>query len=677
MASRATARYGFLGITIGLLLLAMAESATAPIAPETKRGLEEFNSGRVEQAVRIWKPLADKGDTRAQVFLGNVYGMGKLGKPDFKEARRWWEIAARAGDVQAQFNLGALLLNGDGTNPQPAEGLAWLMEAAAGGSEKGLAYAGQTYTEGSATNRDEVMAYMLCRTAMTRRTMTAGAVLGNITGGWSDEKLAEVRGKALKLTWCHSLLSTNELLNSELDRDERHTYFLDLGFRHLFGTQGRIDHPADSNPQLKSFDTLRAVAVESARRNLGGESADGLLAFVAYVPTLRPDGPEVIPLTAKQIWDIARPTDWVSLSDRVTHHMTAVYRVDRAAQRIYFVDSWPDRFFLREGRNVAGVRAETTPFGKTRQLVSISKAEFERVANGLMTFASSEFCDSLLAAMPELKTNAAVRLAFGATMLHRQNVLSVRTAVAEISAALRLTSPALTDTARRQALDLRDLGLEYLREAKKDGLLDELPEELTVNSKQFVDPRDKKYQTLDPYDFARLIEVKSNLGEEKEIETLVSAALKRNPTNETFLMARAGLALDRKDTQGAIRALTSMITTLEWKLGQTNALFFIDPNNEKRAPSSDSWAKLQTWLYQGLTMRAEANLAADKAKEAVSDALAARRLRPKDRASAKILAAGYKKLGDDKNARLYEEEVSSSGSSDLISQIIGIRLDDE
>ena len=67
--------------------------------------------------------------------------------------------------------------------------------------------------------------------------------------------------------------------------------------------------------------------------------------------------PDVVNVPRASFWCLVREGDIVVLSDRVTHHSTRVFKVDREAGYVYFVDRWPDTFFLREGLNTMGIKA--------------------------------------------------------------------------------------------------------------------------------------------------------------------------------------------------------------------------------------------------------------------------------------------------------------------------------
>ena len=96
------------------------------------------------------------------------------------------------------------------------------------------------------------------------------------------------------------------------------------------------------------------------------------------------------------------------LSDRATHHYTTVGQIDRERGRIAFYDNWPEDFFLRPGRNTLGIEADD---------LSVSKAEFQRVVVGLVTWDTPQLAQHYFAAFPEQRENHDVLFRFGLALL--------------------------------------------------------------------------------------------------------------------------------------------------------------------------------------------------------------------------------------------------------------------
>ena len=72
-------------------------------------GLVAIENGNYEQAIRIFRIAAEKGDKHAQHCLGVLLHKGLGAKKNDEEAFKWLQLAAKQGLSQANFDLGILL----------------------------------------------------------------------------------------------------------------------------------------------------------------------------------------------------------------------------------------------------------------------------------------------------------------------------------------------------------------------------------------------------------------------------------------------------------------------------------------------------------------------------------------------------------------------------------------
>lgn len=91
--------------------------------------------GDHETALRLIRPLADQGDTRAQYNLGVMYELGKGPPLDYAEAVKWYRRAAEQGHPTAQYNLGCMCAEGRGVPQDQVHALKWFILAVAGFTE--------------------------------------------------------------------------------------------------------------------------------------------------------------------------------------------------------------------------------------------------------------------------------------------------------------------------------------------------------------------------------------------------------------------------------------------------------------------------------------------------------------------------------------------------------------
>ena len=95
------------------LLLTLSLSAPVLAGP-FEDGVTAYNKSDYKTALRLWRPLADKGDARAQYNLGVMYHDGQGVARDYAQAVKLYRLAADQGDARAQFNLGLMYADGQG-----------------------------------------------------------------------------------------------------------------------------------------------------------------------------------------------------------------------------------------------------------------------------------------------------------------------------------------------------------------------------------------------------------------------------------------------------------------------------------------------------------------------------------------------------------------------------------
>ena len=81
-------------------------------------------------ARELWLPLAEKGDSRAQFFLGFMHDFGFGVPEDDKEAVKWYRLAAEQGDSRAQLFVGIMYDSGLGVPQDDLEAIKWYQLAA-------------------------------------------------------------------------------------------------------------------------------------------------------------------------------------------------------------------------------------------------------------------------------------------------------------------------------------------------------------------------------------------------------------------------------------------------------------------------------------------------------------------------------------------------------------------
>jgi hypothetical protein len=254
-----------------------------------------------------------------------------------------------------------------------------------------------------------------------------------------------------------SVLAGRPLRDFRIEAAANNGRFFSLLSSNVFGYAGDDPNPrALPNRTLytikkKMSDYLQAGVIKQARSDADDKPPWAWDAFNLAFCSDRVKMPldEVIPVPREDLWWLVAPNDLVLLSDRVTHHYTTVDHIARENDRIYFIDEWPDRIFLKAGLNSADVAARVDPYLagildnaglKDKKQVSITRAEFLRVIVGVVTLDTPALMARYLAYRPEAKEKFAVRFSFGAALMDVESDRLAKFAVPHFKAAWRLAA---------------------------------------------------------------------------------------------------------------------------------------------------------------------------------------------------------------------------------------------
>jgi TPR repeat protein len=124
---------------LAVLIVSVAVTGGAVAGP-FEDGTAAAQRGDYAKALTLLLPLAEQGDNRARVALGDMYmHWGDL--QDEAEAVKWYRLAAEQGNAVAQFDVGTIYATGIGEPEVPrdyVQGHLWLDLAAAQGDAAGL-----------------------------------------------------------------------------------------------------------------------------------------------------------------------------------------------------------------------------------------------------------------------------------------------------------------------------------------------------------------------------------------------------------------------------------------------------------------------------------------------------------------------------------------------------------
>jgi hypothetical protein len=132
-----------------------------PVTTQTKvqHAIQALQSGYDQNALAIFKPLADGGNPKAQYWLADIYENGLGVKPDMTTAIALLEKSAAQGVMPAEGHLGGLYLRGNETLQNFGKAQTWLHKAAVAGDGEAQRELGQIYALGLGVAADLPEAY--------------------------------------------------------------------------------------------------------------------------------------------------------------------------------------------------------------------------------------------------------------------------------------------------------------------------------------------------------------------------------------------------------------------------------------------------------------------------------------------------------------------------------------
>src|SRR6516165_3224233 len=130
----------FVALLITLMLTTSSTAEDQPAEGTTsvdplEDGIAAYQRGDFASALRLFQPLAERGDASAQCNLGVMYDKGQGIAQDYGEAMRWYRLAAEQRNPEAQFNLGVMYEEGRGIAQDRVRAHMWYNLAAASTDE--------------------------------------------------------------------------------------------------------------------------------------------------------------------------------------------------------------------------------------------------------------------------------------------------------------------------------------------------------------------------------------------------------------------------------------------------------------------------------------------------------------------------------------------------------------
>lgn len=135
-------------------------------------------SAAYDEAIQLYRQLADAGYSHAITNLGNIYEQGHGVAKDEAEAFRLYRQAAEMGTATAMNLVGRMYALGEGVAKDRAEATRWFRKGAEAGNREALVNLGIQYANGSGVPKDQAEAFRLFRQAVEKGEPNAMNNLG-------------------------------------------------------------------------------------------------------------------------------------------------------------------------------------------------------------------------------------------------------------------------------------------------------------------------------------------------------------------------------------------------------------------------------------------------------------------------------------------------------------------
>ena len=151
---------------------------SAFVSADFDAGVEAYSHRDFDTAYREWLPLAQAGDSAAQLSVAALYSKGQGVETNHEEAAKWYSLAADQGVPAAQFTLGLLYARGIGLPLDAGESAKWFGRAARQGDADAQFALALAYSQGSGVAQDSARAIWWFRQAAIQDMAVAQATLG-------------------------------------------------------------------------------------------------------------------------------------------------------------------------------------------------------------------------------------------------------------------------------------------------------------------------------------------------------------------------------------------------------------------------------------------------------------------------------------------------------------------
>ena len=124
-----------------------------------RQGWNAYKTGDYEGALGLWMPLAEQGNSSAQVSIGLMYNQGHGVEEGKSEAAKWYALASEQGYAPAKWRLAMLYYHGSGLEQNYKKAADLYHAAAKQGDVYSQKALGIMYSRGLGVPKDTILAY--------------------------------------------------------------------------------------------------------------------------------------------------------------------------------------------------------------------------------------------------------------------------------------------------------------------------------------------------------------------------------------------------------------------------------------------------------------------------------------------------------------------------------------
>jgi hypothetical protein len=160
----------------GIAVMAAAAAAVPAVAQDVEAGVRAWQAGNDAEAVRQWRPAAERGNVDALYNLGHAYRLGRGVPRNMATAQQHYERAARGGHPEAEAIYGVMLFQGG----RRAEAMPFLERGAMRGDSRAQYLYGTALFNGEFVAQDRARAYAMMTLAASDGLAPAASQLRNM-----------------------------------------------------------------------------------------------------------------------------------------------------------------------------------------------------------------------------------------------------------------------------------------------------------------------------------------------------------------------------------------------------------------------------------------------------------------------------------------------------------------